>query len=201
MPQVLQRILNRGRNNPPDKKGASSNSRLLGFSKANPNIMSGGAVRGSNHRLQDIPQSQMPQELQPYLKKVTSHLKTCTLEQRVVLPARQGQPWVSLELGLTTALRGRRVLEGLTQGAYLLRLEILNSTPGLRLSGFSLGPWHKAGLDLEVGNMVVADPLWFGFAPVQKRVRGRLRLYDSKNKNIMEAPWSVEALVPGDQTF
>ncbi len=108
-------------------------------------------------------------------------------------------PSISLALRLTTALRGQRRQNGVEEAAYLLRLELLQGTPGVKLEGFSLGPWQADGLNLEPGSILVPEPIWAGFAPGLQTTRGRVLLADGSRNRLLDLPWRVTAVVPGTE--
>jgi hypothetical protein len=81
----------------------------------------------------------------------------------------------------------------------LFRLEVVKTSAGIKLEGFSLGPWHANGLDLEGGNIFVAEPLWTGFQVIAGKIRGRIRFVDHVRQCVLDLPWATEALVPGPE--
>ncbi|MEW6516133.1 MAG: hypothetical protein AB1439_04425 [candidate division FCPU426 bacterium] len=129
--------------------------------------------------------------------KVQRTRNSIRVEQEVSYHPGAGQPLVSLVLGLTTACRGRRKQDGLTQLAYVLRLEVLSASEGARLEGFKLGPWSAEDLGLETGSIHVAEPVWAAFQPASGRCHGRLLIGDRPRRRLLDLPWASEALVPG----
>lgn len=137
--------------------------------------------------------------VQPW--KVQRARQTIRIEQELAHRPGPGKPIVSLTLRLTTACRGRRKQDGLTQAAYLLRLEVLAGSEGARLEGCKLGPWNLSGLELEPGSLYIAEPLWTGFQPSGGRWRGRVLIGDRPRHRLLDLPWETEALVPGAEPF
>lgn len=138
-------------------------------------------------------------EIEPSLRALTRTRSSLVLAQTLVQRLGIGRPWAVVELKITTALRGTRQVEGLTETAYLFRLEVVKTSPGVKLEGFNLGPWRAEGLDLEAGNIFVAEPLWTGFQAQAGKLRGRIRLADTVRQSLLDCPWVTEALVPGPE--
>jgi len=134
--------------------------------------------------------------------RVVSRKRDCLIVEQVLQhrPG-PGKPLASVELRLTTALRGQRRQDGLIQAAYLLRLEILNLSPGARVEGFSLGPWRSEGLALEVGSIAVPEPFWSAFQPRSGHAYGRLLLADTPRNRLLDFPWAVEGILPSPEPF
>jgi len=139
--------------------------------------------------------------VEPSLRMLTRTRTSLVLTQTLVARRGAGQTLLNVELKLSTAQRGSRKADGLTESAYLFRLEMVKTSPGIQLEGFSLGPWRAESLDLEGGSIFVAEPLWTGFAPLTGKVRGRIRFADTVRQCVLDLPWNTEALVPGPEPW
>lgn len=134
--------------------------------------------------------------------RVTSRMRTSLqLEQTLTYAPGTGRDGASVEVKLTTACRGQRKQDGLVQVGYLMRLEVVTLSPGLRVEGFSLGPWQAEGLCLEAGAIVTPDPVWAAFQPATGALRGRLRVADTIRRRLLDLPWRTMGLVPGPEPF
>jgi hypothetical protein len=140
-------------------------------------------------------------EFEPEIKVIARTKISLRVEQRLVYRPGLGRAWVTVELRLTTALRGLRKIDAYTEAGYLFRLEVLKISPGIKVEGFSLGPWRTERLGMERGNIFVADPLWTGFQAAAGNIRGRIFLVDAKRKCVLDLPWNTEALVPGPEPY
>jgi hypothetical protein len=135
------------------------------------------------------------------LRTLTRTRTSLVVAQVLVHRRGPGKPLLVAELKLSTALRGNRKTDALVETAYLFRLEIVKTSAAIKLEGFSLGPWRAEGLDLEGGNIFVAEPLWTGFQPVAGKVHGRIRFADTVRQCVLDLPWNTEALVPGPEPW
>jgi hypothetical protein len=134
--------------------------------------------------------------------RVISKTRTLLIvEQSLEYTPTQGHPAVRVELRLTTAIRGLRKQDGLTQAAYLLRLEIIQLSSGMQVAGFSLGPWGTGELGLERGSQAVPEPLWTAFQPQSGHVHGRVQVADLGRNRILDLPWRTEGILPGPEPF
>ena len=140
-------------------------------------------------------------EVEPVLRALTRTRTSLVMSQTLVQRRGPGQPLLVVELKLSTALRGSRKADALTETAYLFRLEVVKTSAAVKLEGFSLGPWQAEGLDLEAGNIFVAEALWTGFQPLTGKIRGRIRLADARQQCVLDLPWNTEALVPGPEPW
>ncbi len=109
------------------------------------------------------------------------------------------KPVLEITLKLTTALRGKRQQDGLAEGGYMFRLEVLKTSPDLKLAGFQLGPWKAENLEMEPGAIFLHPPLWAGFQAKTGTVKGRLLLKDMTRHRLVDLPWKTEAVVPGPE--
>lgn len=142
-----------------------------------------------------------PREAEPILKVVSRQRALWVVEQTVSHAPASGRPAVEIRLRLSTAVRGSRKENGLTQAAYLLRLELLGRRDGLSVEGFTLGPWRADDLRLETGSIHLAEALWSAFSPRQGKLRGRLRIREAGRNRTWDLPWPTEGLAPGPEPF
>jgi hypothetical protein len=140
-------------------------------------------------------------KIEPSLRTLSRSRTSLVLAQTLVQRRAPGQPLLVAELKLSTALRGSRKVDGLTEAAYLFRLEVVKTSAHLKLEGFSLGPWQAERLDLEGGNIFVAEPLWAGFQALTGKLGGRIRFTDTARQCVLDFPWHTEALVPGPEPW
>jgi hypothetical protein len=98
-------------------------------------------------------------------------------------------------------LRGKRRNDGLTEAAYLLRIEVLASSEAVRVEGICLGPWQLNDLKLESGSVYICHPLWAGFSPQSGPVKGRILIGDTVRNRLLDLPFQTEAVIPGPEVF
>jgi len=123
------------------------------------------------------------------------------VEQTLQYTPGKGKPIVYAQIRLTTVLRGKRKNDGLTEAAYLLRLEVLTTSEAARVEGIHLGPWQLNDLNLEAGSIFIAEPLWAGFQPRFGQIKGRFFLGDTVRNQLLDLPLKTEAVVPGPEAF
>ncbi len=129
--------------------------------------------------------------------RVRKGRNSLTLEQVLEYrPGKGAERW-HVRVRLTTSARGLRKRDGLSETAYLLRLEILSASPGFLVAGISLGPWQVQDLALAEGSLWMPEPLWTAFQPVNRRQRGAVRVLDTDHHRILDWPWQVECILPG----
>lgn len=137
----------------------------------------------------------------PAYRIVVRNKTTLIVEQTVEYHPGRGGPVLSAEVRLTTAVRGKRKQDGVSLAAYLLRLEVLRLSPGLRVAGISLGPWQASEVELERGSILEPDLIWSAFQPGHGPARGRLLLDDSAQNRVLDLPWRTEGILPGSEPF
>lgn len=135
------------------------------------------------------------------VRKVKKGHQSLTVEQTLQFSSGKGKPIISAEIRLTTALRGKRKTDGLSEAAYLLRLEVLSASEAVKIEGLRLGPWQLQDLQLEAGTLHVASPVWAGFLPSQGVARGRILLGDTLRNRLLDLPLETEAITPGPEAM
>jgi hypothetical protein len=138
-------------------------------------------------------------EVESSLQVLTRTRTSLVVLQTLVQRLGQGRPLMVVKLKLSTALRGARKVDGLSEAAYLFRLEVVKTSGAVKLEGFNLGPWRAEGLDLEGENIFVAEPLWTGFQSQTGKLKGRIRFADTLRQVVLDVPWATEAIVPGPE--
>lgn len=123
------------------------------------------------------------------------------VEQVLTYSPGKNKPVVELKIKLTTALRGKRKRDGLSESAYLLRMEVLGASEGTKVEGFQLGPWNGEKLNLDKGGIIVCEPVWTGFQPFTGSVKGRIILHDTQRHRLIDLPWSTEGTTPGAEPY
>lgn len=123
------------------------------------------------------------------------------LEQMVQYVPGKGKPIVHARVRLTTAIRGKRKQDGLIEAAYLLRLEVLETSQAVRVEGLQLGPWQMQDLNLETGSLYLAAPLWTGFQPYFGPVKARVIIGDVARNRLLDLPLKITAVIPGPEPF
>ena len=161
------------------------------------------------HKLgQKIKKRWQPKDLNVFPKKkaeekslweeIKNTKKSLTLKQKISYIPRPGQVWLEVEFYLTTAYYVSRKKDSrLNEIAYMLRLEILNISKGVRWVGFNLGPWQVEDLNLEKGSIFFAEPLWLAFRPACEVRKGRCLLLDIYKNRLLDLPWETKIFVPG----
>ena len=140
-----------------------------------------------------------PPEFKPEPLVVKKKRNSIMVEQVVQYSGKKGCPVVNAEIRLTTAWRGQRKADGLSETAYLMRLEILSLSGEAKVEGFSLGPWQVDSLKLELGSIYIAEPIWAGFQPFSGPITGRLLINDTERNQLLDLPWQTEGIVPGPE--
>ncbi len=138
-------------------------------------------------------------ESKPAPRLVKKKRNSLTIEQVVQYSGKRGCPVVNAEIRLTTAWQGQRKQDGLSETAYLMRLEILSLSGEAKVEGFSLGPWQVDNLKLETGSIYIAEPIWAGFQPFSGTITGRLLINDTERNQLLDLPWQTESVVPGPE--
>jgi hypothetical protein len=138
---------------------------------------------------------------EPRLRVVTRQKSLLITEQTLEYKAGPGRPVIQAVLRLSTAVKGQRQADGVTQAGYWLRLEIVRLSEGVRLAGFSLGPWQAEKLNLEKGSIALPDPVWSAFRPRTGKIAGRVLLADGARQRLLDLPWHTEGIVPGPEPF
>lgn len=123
------------------------------------------------------------------------------IEQSVEYVAGKGKPVICAKIRLTTALRGKRKTDGLIEGAYILRLEVLAGSRAVKVEGLRLGPWQIDDMQLETGSVYLAEPIWAGFQPVSGSCNGRIHIGDVDLKRLLDLPLNTVAVLPGPEPF
>lgn len=132
------------------------------------------------------------------IKKIRNGL---IVEQNVTYTPGANKPVFQVDCRLTTAVRGLKQNDDLTESAYLLRLEMIKLSPNLKVAGFQLGPWQVTALDLDKGSIYLAQPFWSGFQPVAGLVSARLLITDLSRHRLVDLPWQTHAVCPGADPY
>jgi hypothetical protein len=138
-------------------------------------------------------------EIKPESRVVKKKRNSLAVEQVVQYSGKKGCPVVSAEIRLTTAWRGQRKHDGMSETGYLMRLEILGTSGEAKVEGFSLGPWQVDNLKLETGSIYISEPIWAGFQPFAGVITGRLLINDTERNQLLDLPWKTEGIVPGPE--
>lgn len=147
------------------------------------------------------PEAKSPATAPAPARKVKKGHQSLTVEQTLQFSPGKGKPVVSAEIRLTTAQRGKRKSDGLSEAAYLLRLEVLSASEAVKVEGLRLGPWQLQDLQLEPGSLHVAPPVWAGFQPSLGTARGRIFLGDALRNRLLDLPLETEAVIPGPEAM
>jgi hypothetical protein len=122
-------------------------------------------------------------------------------EQSVEYVAGKGKPIIFAKIKMTTVLRGKRKNDGLIEGAYLLRIEVLDISRAARVEGLRLGPWQVDGMQLETGSVYLAEPIWTVFQPETLECTARIHIGDVDRKRLLDLPLHTQAMLPGAEPF
>jgi hypothetical protein len=132
-------------------------------------------------------------------EKVLAFENALVSEQVIQFPNRRFKSNVFAHCKVSSAVRGERQTGNLREVGYLLRMEALDHSEGIHLAGFQIGPWSEQKINLEKGGLLLPNPLWFGFEPTIVETTGRLFLEDEDHQEIFNIPWTLVAILPGEQ--